>query len=178
MWVVAHSRIPPNKLITDFRRAVRSIDPSLTIAVGPVSLEENLARSYQYKGVSGALFLVFAVIALLLASIGLYAVVAHSVSRRTQEIGVRMAIGATAGDIRKLIFRHGMLPPAMGLAIGLAACVPVNRILKAALVQVSPADPVSLLAAFSALVLAAILGCVIPARRAMRVNPVAALRQD
>ncbi|HXE64660.1 MAG TPA: ABC transporter permease [Bryobacteraceae bacterium] len=178
MWVVTHSRIPPDRLITDFRRAVRSIDASLTIAVGPVSLAEDLARSYQYKGVSGALFLVFAVIALLLASIGLYAVVAHSVNRRTPEIGVRMAIGATAGDIRKLIFRRGMLPPAIGLAIGLAACIPVNRVLKSALVQVSSADPVSLAAASAALVFVAILGCVIPARRAMRVNPVAALRQE
>lgn len=178
MWVVAHSRIPPDSLITGFRRAVRSIDPSLTIAVGPVSLAQNLARSYRYKGVSGALFLVFAVIALLLASIGLYAVVAHSVNRRTPEIGVRMALGATAGDIRGLILRRGMLPPAIGLAIGLAACVPVNRVLKSALVQVSPADPVSLIAALAALVFAAVLGCVIPARRAMRVNPVAALRQE
>jgi putative ABC transport system permease protein len=178
MWVVVHSRIPPNSLITDFRRAVRNIDPNLTIAAGPVSLAENLARSYQYKGVSGALFLIFAVIALLLASIGLYAVVAHSVSRRTQEIGVRMAIGATAGDIRELILRQGMLPLGIGLGIGLAACVPVNRVLKSALVQVSPADPISLIAASAALVFAAILGCAIPARRAMRVNPVEALRQD
>jgi ABC-type antimicrobial peptide transport system permease subunit len=178
MWVVAHSRIPPDNLITDFRRTVRSIDPSLTIAVGPVSLAENLARSYQYKGVSGALFLVFAVIALLLASIGLYAVVAHSVSRRIQEIGVRMAIGATAGDIRELILRQGMLPLGIGLVFGLAASVPVNRILKSALVQVSPADPISLLAASAALVCAAVLGCLIPAYRAMRVNPVAALRQE
>jgi ABC-type antimicrobial peptide transport system permease subunit len=150
----------------------------LTIAVGPVSLAENLARSYQYKGVSGGLFLVFAVIALLLASIGLYAVIAHSVNRRTQEIGVRMAIGATRGDIREMIFRQGMLPLGIGLAIGLAASVPVNRVLKSALVQVSPMDPVSLIAASAALIFAAILGCVIPARRAMRVNPVEALRQE
>ncbi|HEY4086923.1 MAG TPA: ABC transporter permease [Bryobacteraceae bacterium] len=178
MWVVAHSRVPPDSLITGFRRAVRSIDPNLTIAVGPVSLAENLARSYQYKGVSGGLFLVFAVIALLLASIGLYAVIAHSVSRRTQEIGVRMAIGATAGDIRELIFRQGMLPLGIGLVIGLAGSVPVNHVLKSALVQVSPMDPISLAAALAALVFAAILGCMIPARRAMRVNPVEALRQE
>jgi putative ABC transport system permease protein len=89
-----------------------------------------------------------------------------------------MAIGATAGDIRKLIFRQGMLPLGIGLGIGLAASVPVNRVLKSALVQVSPADPISLLAASAALVCVAIFGCVIPARRAMRVNPIAALRQE
>jgi predicted permease len=178
MWVVTRTRAAPNGLVKDFRRAVQEIDPHLTIAVGPVSLAENLAQSYRYKGVIGALFLIFAAIALLLASIGLYAVVAHSVSRRTQEIGVRMAIGATARDIHRLVFRQGMLPLGMGLAIGLAASLAVNRILKSALVEVSPADPVSLLAASAALVLAAILGCAIPARRATRVNPVAALRQE
>jgi ABC-type antimicrobial peptide transport system permease subunit len=89
-----------------------------------------------------------------------------------------MAIGATAGDIREMIFRQGMLPLGIGLVIGLAACVPVNRVLKSALVQVSPADPISLFAASAALVFAAILGCIIPARRAMRVDPVAALRQE
>ena len=106
-----------------------------------------------------SLFLIFAAIALLLASIGLYTVVAHSVSQRTQEIGIRMAIGATARDILKLVFMQGMLPLAIGLTIGLAASLAVNRVLKSKLVQVSPYDPITLVVASAVLILSATLGC-------------------
>jgi putative ABC transport system permease protein len=126
----------------------------------------------------GSLFLVFATIALLLASIGLYTVVANSVGQRTQEIGVRLAVGAEAHDILALVCREGLLPVRLGLTIGLAASVAVNRILAFALVQVSPADPLSLVAASVAPVVAAMLGCLIPARRAMRVDPIVALRHE
>jgi putative ABC transport system permease protein len=126
----------------------------------------------------GVLFLILATLALLLASIGLYAVIAHSVSQRTQEIGIRMAVGATARDILKLVFAQGMLPLAIGLTIGLAASFAVTPILKSALVQVSPVDPVTLTASSLVLIVAAMLGCLIPARYAMRVDPVIALRHD
>jgi ABC-type antimicrobial peptide transport system permease subunit len=128
--------------------------------------------------VNAALFLIFAAIALLLASVGLYAVIAHSVSRHIQEIGIRMAVGATARDILGLVFTEGMLPVGIGLAIGLAASFAVNRVLKAELVQVSPTDPVTLVVASAVLILAAMLGCLIPARRATRVDPVIALRHE
>jgi putative ABC transport system permease protein len=126
----------------------------------------------------GGLFLIFAAIALLLASIGLYTVIAHSVTQRTQEIGIRMAIGGTPGDIRKLVFMQGMLPVGIGLTIGLAASFAVNRLLKSMLVQVSPADPITLVVTSAVLIMAALLGCLIPARRAMRVDPVVALRNE
>jgi ABC-type antimicrobial peptide transport system permease subunit len=100
------------------------------------------------------------------------------VSRRTQEIGIRMAIGATARDILKLVFLQGMLPLGIGLAIGLAASLAVNRVLKAELVQVSPSDPITLVVASAVLILSAMLGCLIPARRAMDVDPVVALRHE
>ena len=87
---------------------------------------------------------VFALIALLLAAIGLYAVIAHSVSQRTKEIGVRMAIGAAAEDIRSMVLRDGMLPVAIGMILGLAASLAVNRILQSQLVGVSPYDPVTM----------------------------------
>src|SRR6202011_1343107 len=92
----------------------------------------------------GSMFLIFAAIALLLASIGLYAVIAYSASQRTQEIGVRMAIGATARDILTLVLMQGLVPLGIGLTIGLAASLAVTRVLTAELVQVSPADPVTL----------------------------------
>jgi putative ABC transport system permease protein len=89
-----------------------------------------------------------------------------------------MAIGATARDIRRLVLRQGMLPLGIGLTIGLAASFAVNRVLIAELVQVSPADPISLVVASAVLVSSATLGCLIPARRAMRVDPMVALRHE
>jgi putative ABC transport system permease protein len=137
-----------------------------------------MADRYRYRAITGVLFLTCAAVALLLASVGLYAVVAHSVSRRTQEIGIRLAIGATARDIVALVFRQGLRPSAAGLGIGLAASYAVNRALEAQLVQVSPADPLALASASAVLASAAVLGCWIPARRAMRVDPVVALRHE
>lgn len=104
--------------------------------------------------------------------------IAHSVNERTQEIGVRMAIGATAGDIRAIVLRQGMLPVVGGLGAGVAASLAVNRLLASQLVQISPADPFTLAAASAVLVAAALLGCLIPVRRAMRVDPVIALRYE
>jgi predicted permease len=121
---------------------------------------------------------IFAVIALLLAAIGLYAVIAHSVNQRTKEIGIRMALGGAAADIRRLIFREGMRPVAAGLILGLAASLGVNRVLQSQLVGVSPYDPVTLAAAPAVLILIALLACQIPSRRAMRVDPAVALRHD
>ena len=124
------------------------------------------------------LFLLCAALALLLASIGLYAVIAHAVNQRTQEIGVRMAIGATAHDIVKLVLRQGMMPLGIGLIVGLLGSLAVNRLLATLLVEISPADPVTLSVACAVLILSATLGCLIPARRATRVDPVIALRHE
>jgi ABC-type antimicrobial peptide transport system permease subunit len=98
------------------------------------------------------------------------------VSRSTQEIGIRTALGATAGDIRRFVFRQVKLPLATGIAAGLAASFAVNRVIEAELVRVSPADPFVLIASAAVLVLSAALGCWIPARRALRINPVVALK--
>jgi putative ABC transport system permease protein len=144
---------------------------------GPFAVAERLERYWDSR-FYGALFLIFAAIALLLASIGLYTVIAHAVSQRTQEIGIRLAIGATAQDILKLVFVQGMIPLGIGLTIGLAASLAVNRVLESMLVRVSPADPVTLVAVSAVLIFSATLGCWIPARRAMRVDPVVALRHE
>lgn len=176
MWVLARTALPPEDLETAFHDAVQALDPDLPM-YGPVSLVHRL-EGYSDNRFYGSLLLIFAAIALLLASIGLYTVIAHSVSQRTQEIGVRMAIGATAADIRRLILVQGALPLAAGLAIGLAGSLAVNQLLKAELVNVSPSDPLTFAIAALALIAAALLGCWIPSRRAMRVDPVVALRHD
>jgi putative ABC transport system permease protein len=175
--LLVRARVVPESLGTALRHEVDAVDSSLPI-FGPFTLAKRFQGLYWLKGLYGVLFLIFAAIALLLASFGLYAVIAHSISQRTQEIGVRMAIGATARDILKLVLTQGMLPLGIGLTIGLVASFGVNRVLKSELVRVSPADPITLVVTSALLVLFATLGCVIPARRAMRVDPAVALRHD
>jgi putative ABC transport system permease protein len=175
-WVLVRTRVRPESLANAFRREVQALDSDLPL-YGPMPVAERMERFWDNR-FYGVMFLIFAAIALLLASIGLYSVIAHSVSQRTQEIGIRIAIGATAGDILRLVFVQGMIPLGIGLAIGLAASLAVNRVLESMLVQVSPEDPVALVAASAVLILSATLGCLIPARRAMRVDPVVALRHD
>jgi putative ABC transport system permease protein len=177
MEVIARTHVPPGSLTNAIRREIHTLDSDLPI-FGPFTLDERLEANYWTAGLDGVLFLIFAALALLLASIGLYAVIAHSVSQRTQEIGIRMAVGATARDILQLMYLQGMLPLAIGLAIGLAASLAVNGVLRSALVHVSPSDPTTLVVASAALVFAATLGCLIPARRAMRVDPLVALRHE
>jgi putative ABC transport system permease protein len=177
MWVMAKAGSAAG-LGTAFEREVHALDAELPIWLGPFSLTERLASNYRSARVSGGLFLAFAAIALFLAAVGLYAVIAYAVDRQTREIGVRLAIGASASDVLKMVFALGMRPVAVGLIAGLAGSVAVNRVLQAQLVEVSPWDPEALAAAAAALVAAAALGCWIPARRAMRVDPVTALRQE
>jgi putative ABC transport system permease protein len=176
MWVMARTRIAPNNLITPFRSEFLAMDPDLDI-YGPMSMADRL-EGFLDSRFYGGLFLIFAALALLLASIGLYAVIAHSVSQRTQEIGIRLAIGAAAQDILKLVLVQGMVPLAAGLGLGLAGSVILNRLLKSMLVNVSAADPITLFISSLVLIAAALLGCWIPARRAMLVEPLVALRYE
>jgi predicted permease len=175
MALFARTRVPPSTLVIDVRREIRDLDDAL-IPSQPQSLSAILAESYQYRGVSGAMFLLCAVIALLLASVGLYAVIMHSVTQRTQEIGLRLAIGATARDIRWLVFREGVLTVGVGLLVGVAISLVVNRLLVSSLVQISPLDPGTYAAVCATLVGSTALGCWLPARRAMRLDPVVALQ--
>jgi predicted permease len=175
-WILVRTSVPPAGLISAFRRELQTLDPTLSL-YGPMAISDRMERFWDNR-FYGFQFLIFAAIALLLASIGLYTVIAHSVSQRTQEIGVRMAIGGTPRDILKLVLQQGMLPLAIGLTVGLAASFAVNRLLQSMLVQVSPTDPITLVIASAVLILAGTLGCLIPARRAMRVDPVVALRHD
>lgn len=175
-WVLLRTEGPPTQLVNAFRAAVHEIDPDLSI-YGPFALTARLEAFWDNR-FYGMLFGIFAAIALFLASIGLYTVVAHSVSQRTQDIGIRLAVGASSSDILKLVLIQGLLPLGIGLAIGLAGSLAVNRLLRSALVQVSPWDPVTLAVASATLVIVAALGCLIPARRAMRVDPVIALRHE
>jgi putative ABC transport system permease protein len=178
MWVIARTRLPIGGFTSALRKEVHAIDPVLPIQLGPFTLTDRLAERYQYRAMSGMLFLVCAVAALLLASVGLYTVVAHWVSQRTHEIGIRMAIGGNARDILRLVFSQGITTLVLGLSIGLAAALLMLPALKAVLIQVSPADPLTLAVTTAVLSAAASLGCLIPARRAIRIDPLRALRSE
>jgi predicted permease len=177
MAVVARTRIPPNSLSTAFRKEVQTMDQDLPV-YNLWSMEDRLVRNYWPWRIFAMLFGIFAAIALLLASIGLYAVIAHSVSQRTQEIGVRMALGATARNVSGLVFTQGMRQTITGLGVGLAAAFAMTRVLRTMLIQVSSWDPATYTGIVVVLGLAAMMGCWIPAQRAMSIDPARALRSE
>jgi putative ABC transport system permease protein len=183
-WFLVRARGSQDHVARTLRAEIQKLDPDVLLA-DLTTLNSHFAfhrdsmdAEHSELAKQAAVSPVFALIALLLAALGLYAVIAHSVSQRTKEIGVRMAIGAAAGDIRGMILRDGMLPVATGMVLGLAASLAVNRILQSQLVAVSPYDPVTIAGTPVVLIFVALLACQIPARRAMKVDPAVALRHD
>ena len=159
------------------RAELRAIDPDLAL-YQVRTMAENLAeRRWQYT-VFGSMFAFFAYIALMLSAVGLYAVTAYSVTQRTQEIGVRMALGAQTSQVLWLFQRRILIQLAIGLVIGLAGAVGVGRLLRGVLVRTQPTDLVTLGSIATLLVLVALLAGLWPARRATRLDPVAALRNE
>jgi putative ABC transport system permease protein len=177
-WVLVRTSVPPITMLSAIREAVRQVDASLPVWLGPFTLDTWMASlgTYWRTGSNAALFTSFAAVALLLASIGLYALVSHAVGRRRHEIAIRMAVGGCPADIVKLIYSDGMRQVACGLALGMIGAVAFVRLLGSAVANLSSADPISYIAAGAVLVVAASLACLIPARRAVRADPVAALR--
>jgi len=177
MSLMARTRVPPGTLATAFRQAVQELDADMPI-YNLRTMEERLALNYWAQGIFGTLFSVFAAIALALAALGLYAVIAHSVVQRTPEIGLLMALGASGQSILRMVFRQGVQQLGLGLGVGLAAAIGLTRVLQSLLAGVSPTDPWTLAGVCVVLAAAAALGCLIPARRAMRVDPLVALRHE
>jgi ABC-type antimicrobial peptide transport system permease subunit len=135
-------------------------------------MQQAVERQTWFYGVFGTLFILFGAVALFLAVVGLYAVVAFSVSRRTQEIGIRMAVGAAAKDVLRLILRQSLAMIGIGLALGLVLAAGFARLLRVVLFRVEPWDPVLLL------VTTALAATLLPARRAARLDPVKALHHQ
>jgi putative ABC transport system permease protein len=177
MSVMARTHVPPATLAEPLRRAVQEVDPDLPVREVR-TLEEEISMQYWPLRVFGAMFGIFAGVALLLATVGLYAVVAYGVNQRTREIGIRVALGASAANILRMVFQTGMRQMAIGLVLGLAAAFGITRVLSTILVGVSATDPLTFGTVSVVLIAAATLGCAIPARRAMRVDPAIALRHE
>ncbi len=169
----------PKQLMNALREQVRELDKEQPVN-GPETFEESMAVWIAQPRFTTALFSVFAALGLVLAMAGIFSVLAYLVSRRTREIGVRMALGAQRADILRLVFRAGGSLVAVGLILGIVASLAVTRLLASQLdlFQVAVADPISLLAVVFLLSLVAALACLIPARRAAEVDPMVALRHE
>ncbi|MBI2515291.1 MAG: ABC transporter permease [Opitutae bacterium] len=166
-----------SSVIPVLRRILHELDPTLALAT-PQTVDQLVSQSIGVQRVTMALLLAFAGIAALLAAVGVYSVMAYGVTQRTGEIGVRMALGATAGDILRLMLRTGTLQVGLGLVLGLVGAYASSRLLQEALYDVKPFDPVvfGAVAAFFAAI--ATLACLIPAHRATRIDPMVALRAE
>ncbi len=178
-WVGVMLRTPGDAaaLAPAVRAAVQELDPDLPVSQ-VMTLHAALERQHWFLRVFGTLFFSFAAIALLMASVGLYAVVAHNTARRTREIGIRMALGATAGRVVRLMLGRGLGQLVAGLALGLGAALAATRLMSSVLGLVSPTDPVVFGSVLALLSVIGLFACWLPARRAAKVPPTVALRID
>jgi putative ABC transport system permease protein len=173
--LLVRARDNPAAVTSQLRQEISAMDPDVPVT-NIRTVDEILARNRWPQRTFGTMFLVFAVIAIVLAAVGLYSVTAYSVSQRTQEIGIRMALGAEGQQVRWLILRRGMIQLSIGLALGLAGALGVGRLLEGLLVGTGPTDVATLVAISLVLVMVAAMACFWPARRATRLDPVKALR--
>jgi putative ABC transport system permease protein len=174
---VARTQGDPMTFANDIQRAIWQTAPDTGIFnVMPVT--RLSANTIWQSRVWGLLLGIFSAIALVLATVGIYGVMAYFVTQRTREIGVRIALGAQWRDVLKLVLRSGLTLVTIGLAIGLAGAFALTRLMTSLLFEVSPADPITFVAVALSVVFATLLACYIPARRATRVDPLIALRYE
>jgi ABC-type antimicrobial peptide transport system permease subunit len=175
--VLLRTAADPARIVKAVRAAVSALDPD--VAIGDVTrVEDALAATISDRSFTRTLLAVFAALALLLAGAGIYGVVSYATAQRTQEIGVRMALGAGRASILALVLRQTMAPVAIGLAMGVGAAAALSRYLAAQLFGIGAFDPITLAAVVAALAVTAWLACWSPAVRASRLDPLAALRME
>ncbi len=177
MLVAVKSALQPEAASGVVRNVLNRIDSSLPI-LQPQTMNEIVRTSVGPERLTMALLAVFAVVALLLAAVGIYGAVAYTVEQRTGEIGVRMALGAQTADVLRLVVKQGMNPVLLGLLLGLAGTFAAGRLLASQLYEISPHNPLLLALTAGILGFSALIACIVPARRAMLVNPIQALRTE
>jgi predicted permease len=171
------THVPPLTLATDLRRAVQAVDPQQPLA-NLATLADSVERSLQTRRVILTLLLIFAGTALALACIGIYGVMAYSVSQRTREMGIRIALGAGIFQVIKLVLCDGLKLVVIGLAVGAFASIGAGYLIASQLYGITQGDPVVFISVALALIAVALLACWLPARRATQVNPMVALRAE
>ena len=177
MNLIVRSTHEPTHLAAATRSEVQALDPNLPVSnIKP--LRQMIYERSSPKRLMAYLMGIFGVVALLLASVGIYGVMSYAVTQRTQEIGVRMALGAQALDVLKLVVRNGMTIALVGVAIGLGGAYAMTRLLSSLLFKVAPTDVMTFAGVSISLIVVALIACYIPARRATRVDPLVALRHE
>lgn len=176
-YVVRSTRVGTPGLLNELKHAVQSVNPNVPLA-NVRTLDEILARSMAQTSFAMTMLGVAAGVALLLALVGVYGVVAYIAAERTHEVGVRMALGARVGDVRRLFLRHGLALTLSGVALGLGSALLVTPVMAALLYGVKPVDPVTYIGVSIVLAAVTLLATYLPARRASRVEPVIALRSN
>ena len=182
-----NARLTPIAWVVRTRQAPYSVSPAIQEQLRQVSglpvsdvrsMDDIVSRSISRQRFNMLLMTVFGSAALLLAAIGIYGLMAYSVAQRTQEIGIRLALGASVRDVRRMVIRQGMRLAVVGLAIGLASAFGLARVVASLLYGVTPRDPMVFAATPVLLGIVAFVGVWLPARRAVNVNPVSALRAE
>ncbi|HXZ18798.1 MAG TPA: FtsX-like permease family protein, partial [Candidatus Acidoferrales bacterium] len=167
----------PARVLAEVRNHVQKLDRNLAIT-NVSSIREIIGQGLWAARMGAMLLTLFGLLALLLAAVGLSGVMGYSVAQRRQEIGLRLALGAQPAEILRMVLRQGLLLAAVGMAIGLGAALALARLATSLLYGVSATDPVTLLVVPAVLITMALLACCLPARRAMRVDPIVALRYE
>jgi predicted permease len=176
-FLVVRTTSDSGAVTASLREALRTVEPDLPL-FGVQTFDQFLSRQMWQYPVFGGMFVLFAGIALVLSAVGLYAVTAYSVTQRTVEIGIRMALGGQPTSMMWLVLRRAFFQMAIGLPIGFAGALAVARLVEAMLVQTTPTDPLTLLSVVAVLVLSATLASLWPARRAATLSPMIALRYE
>ncbi|MFZ0590196.1 MAG: ABC transporter permease [Bryobacteraceae bacterium] len=176
-YIIRTPRAGSTALLPDLQRAVASVNPALPIADAK-TLQSEYERSLSRSSLTLVLLAAAAGMALLLGLVGIYGVISYSVSQRTREIGIRLALGAPLRDVTRLFVRQGFIMCGVGVICGSVAAFTLTGLMRSLLFEVSPADPLTYVAASAGLMAAALLGSYLPARRAIKVDPVEALRAE
>jgi len=173
--LLIRSRQSPAAMTAALAHEVHALDPNLA-PVGAITMQEHVYRGTYTQRLAVTLLAIFGGVALFLAAIGLYAVMSYAVSQSTRELGLRMALGASGPDLLRLVMSRGLVLTVGGLLLGAAAALAVTRLLGNRLYEVSPYDPFAFGSAFLIMIGVALFACLLPARRATRIDPASALR--
>jgi putative ABC transport system permease protein len=177
MTLVVRTAGAPEDAVPALRNAVRAVDPVIPL-FATRSIDELLGEMTAQRRLNTLLLSVFGAVAAIVAGVGVYGVLAYSVTQRRRELGVRIALGATAATLLRLVLREGLLLAGTGLIVGLLGALALGQVLTSLLYGVSATDPATLAAIAAAAAFTALLACVVPAIRAMRVDPTSALRAE